>query len=144
MISWLLVLHILGVVLWVGGLLMASGTLMAQAEENSAEARQVLARLGRRWLRAMADPGALLAILAGIALITTNSHYYLHARWLELKMVFVLGLIGMHGMIGVRAKRFAEGRIQLTRNEARLMFALVIAIFISILIATLPGAVYLT
>ena len=144
MISWLLVAHILGFVLWVSGLLMACGTLMSHAEESSSEARLALARLERRWLRTMAYPGALLAILAGAALITTNSHYYFHAHWLALKMVFVLGLIGMHGMIGVRAKRFAEGRIQLTRSDARLMFVLVICIFLSILIATLPGAVYLT
>jgi putative membrane protein len=143
MISWLLVVHIVGVVLWVSGLLGAAGTLMLHTTETSGEARQALAHLERRWLRTMADPGALLTILAGIALIATNSHYFLHAHWLALKMAFVLGLIGMHGMIGVRTKRFAEGRIQLTRRDARLMFVMVIAIFLSILIATLPGAVYL-
>jgi putative membrane protein len=143
MISWLLVVHVLGFMLWVSGLLGAAGTLMLHAGETSGEARQALANLERRWLRTMADPGALLTILAGIALIATNPHYFLHAHWLALKMAFVLGLIGMHGMIGVRAKRFAEGRIQLTRRDARLMFVMVIAIFLSVLIATLPGAVYL-
>ncbi len=143
MISWFLVAHICGFVLWVSGLLGAAGTLMRHTEESSAEARQALAKLEKRWLRTMADPGALLAILAGIALISTNPHYYLHAHWLALKMIFVLGLLGMHGMIGVRAKRFAEGRIALAISDARFMFLLVIGIFISILIATLPGAVYL-
>ena len=143
MISWFLVVHVFGFVLWIVGLLGASATLMRHAAESSAEARLALANLERRWLRTMADPGALLAILAGIALISTNPHYYLHAHWLALKMIFVLGLLGMHGMIGVRAKRFAEGRSALAVRDARLMFLLVIGIFLSILIATLPGAVYL-
>jgi putative membrane protein len=143
MISWFLVAHVFGFVLWVSGLLGAAGMLMLHTGESSVDARHALANLERRWLRTMADPGALLTILAGIALISTNPHYYLHAHWLALKMIFVLGLLGMHGMIGVRAKRFAEGRSALAMRDARLLFVLVMGIFLSILIATLPGAVYM-
>jgi protoporphyrinogen IX oxidase len=140
----LLVAHVLGLVFWVGGLLVTSMALTRHTQEASAEARQALARLERIYLRGLADPGALLTLLAGIGLITTNSSYYLHAPWLHIKLTFVLILIGLHGIVAVRTKRFAAGRISLKRSEARLLVVATLLVFLSILIATLVGQVYLT
>jgi putative membrane protein len=140
----LLVVHITGLVLWVSGLLVTSMALTRHTQEVAAEAKQALARLERIFLRGLADPGALLTILAGISLIMTNPHYYLHAPWLHIKLTFVLLLIGLHGLVGVRAKRFAAGRIVLQRGEARLLVIVTLLLFLSIVIATLLGQVYLT
>jgi putative membrane protein len=140
----LLVVHVFGLVFWVSGLLVTSMALTRHTQEASAEARQALARLERIFLRGLADIGALLTIVAGISLITTNSSYYLTAPWLHMKLTFVALLIGLHGIVGVRAKRFGAGTIQLQRGEARLLVAAAILIFISILISTLVGQVYLT
>jgi len=140
----LLVGHVLGLVLWVSGLLVTSMTLTRHTQEASAEARQALARLERIFLRGLADPGALLTILAGASLIMTNSHYYLHAPWLHIKLTFVLLLIGLHGMVAMRTKAFGTGRIAMQRSEARLLVLATLFLFLSILIATLVGQVYLT
>jgi len=140
----LLVVHIFGLVFWISGLLVTSMALTRHTQEASPDARQALARLERIYLRGLADPGALLTILAGIGLITTNSSYYLHAPWLHIKLTFVLLLIGLHGMVAVRSKRFAAGRIALQRSEARLLVVATLLIFLSILVATLIGQVYLT
>ena len=67
MVPALLVVHILGLVFWVSGLLVTSMALTRQTQEELPEARQALARLERIFLRGLADPGALLTILAGIA-----------------------------------------------------------------------------
>jgi protoporphyrinogen IX oxidase len=139
----LLVVHVLGLVFWVGGLLVTSMSLTRHTQEVSPEARQALARLERIFLRGLADPGALLTILAGIGMIATNSSYYLHAPWLHLKLTFVALLIGLHGIVAVRTKRFGAGTIQLQRSEARLLVVATLLIFLSILIATLVGQVYL-
>lgn len=139
----LLVVHVLGVVFWVSGLLVTSMSLTRHTQEASSEARQALARLERIFLRGLADPGALLAILGGISLISTNSTYYLHAPWLHIKLTFVALLIGLHGVVAMRTKRFGAGRIQLQRGEARLLVVATLLIFLSILIATLVGPVYL-
>jgi putative membrane protein len=139
----LLVVHLFGVVFWVSGLLVTSMSLTRHTQEVSAEARQALARLERIFLRGLADPGALLAILGGIGLISTNSAYYLHAPWMHIKLTFVVMLIGLHGLVAVRTKRFGADRIQLQRSEARLLVALTLLIFLSILIATLVGQVFL-
>jgi putative membrane protein len=139
----LLVVHVLGLVFWVSGLLVTSMSLTRHTQEASPEARQALARLERIFLRGLADPGALLTILAGISMIATNSSYYLHAPWLHVKLTFVALLIGLHGVLAVRTKRFSAGTIQLQRSEARLLVVATLLIFLSILIATLVGQVYL-
>ncbi len=144
MVPALLVGHVLGLVFWVGGLLVTSMALTRHTQEASADARQALARLERIYLRGLADPGALLTLLAGIGLILTNSSYYLHAPWLHIKLTFVLILIGLHGMVAMRTKAFSTGRITMQRSEARLLVAATLFLFLSILIATLVGQVYLT
>lgn len=144
MVAWLLVFHIFGFTLWVSGLLMTTFVLLRHIRETAPETRASLAAVERLALRAMGDPGAFLAILAGIMLITTNSSYYLHARWLHIKFIFVLLQIALHVIVGTRSKAFASGRISLDRGYVRLLFIVIVLVFISILIATLPGEVLLT
>jgi protoporphyrinogen IX oxidase len=144
MVAWLLVVHIFGFTLWICGLLMTSLVLLRHIAATDSETRASLAGIEKLSLRGLADPGATLAILAGILLITTNSSYYLHARWLHIKFIFVLLLIAVHVIVGTRSKAFASGRITLDRGYVRLLSIVTVLIFISILIATLPGAVLLT
>jgi protoporphyrinogen IX oxidase len=139
MVAWLLVFHIFGFTLWISGLLMTTFILLRHIRETAPEARASLAVVERLGLRAMGDPGAFLAILAGIILITTNSSYYLHARWLHIKLIFVLLMIALHVIVATRSKAFASGRITLDRGYVRLLFIVIVLVFISILIATLPG-----
>jgi protoporphyrinogen IX oxidase len=143
-VSALLVLHIWGLVFWVSGLLVTSMALTRHTQETSPEAQQALARLERIFLRGLADPGALLTIVAGISLILTNSSYYLHAPWLHIKLTFVVLLIGLHGLVAVRTKRFGTGQIAMQRSEARWLVAATLLIFLSIVTVTLVGQVYLT
>jgi protoporphyrinogen IX oxidase len=144
MVAWLLVIHIFGFTLWISGLLMTTFVLLRHIRETAPEPRASLAAVERLGLRAMGDPGAFLAILAGILLITTNSSYYLHARWLHIKFIFVLLLIVLHVIVGTRSKAYASGRITLDRGYVRLLFIVIVLVFVSILIATLPGEVLLT
>jgi putative membrane protein len=143
-VPFLLVIHLFGWMFWVGGLLVTSMALTRHTQETSPEARQALARLERIYLRGLADPGALLTILAGVGLIMTMPSYFLHAPWLHLKLTFVLLLIGLHGFIAVRTKAFGAERIALQRRDARLLVVATLLLFLSILIATLIGQVYLT
>lgn len=144
MVPWLLVLHVFGFTLWISGLLMTSLVLLRHIGVADPQARSSLAGIEKLGLRGLADPGATLAILAGILLIMTNSPYYLHARWLHIKFIFVLLLIALHVIVGTRSKAFSSGRITLDRGYVRLLSIVIVLVFISILIATLPGEVLLT
>ncbi len=144
MIPVLLVGHILGFFLWVSGLLVTSMALTRHTQETESAAREALARLERIFMRGLADPGALLTIVMGVSLISTNPHYFLLAPWLHIKLTFVVFLIGLHGMLAVRTKRFASGQVAMQRSEARFMVIATLFLFLSILIVTLLGQVYLT
>jgi protoporphyrinogen IX oxidase len=144
MVAWLLVLHIFGFTLWISGLLTTSLVLLRHISETAPDARASLAGVEKVALRALADPGATLAILGGILLFFTNRPYYEHALWLHIKLVFVLLLIGLHVILSTRSKAYAAGRITLDRGYVRLLAIVAVLIFVSILIATLPGAVLLT
>lgn len=143
MVAWTLVLHIFGLVLWVGGLLATTIVMARHAGEQSPEARAALGKVQRSMLRGFADPGALLTLLAGIMLITTNRAYYLHARWLHIKLVFVLAMIVLHGITAMRSKKLASGQASLSSGQANFLFATILIVFILILICALPGAVFL-
>ncbi|PYU20012.1 MAG: hypothetical protein DMG30_22655 [Acidobacteria bacterium] len=144
MVAWLLVLHIFGFTLWISGLLITTLILLRHIAVSAPAARASLAGIEKLGLRTLADPGASLAILAGILLIVTNRSYFLHARWLHIKFIFVLLLIVLHVIVGTRSKAFASGRVALDRGYVRLLSILIVLVFISILIATLPGAVLLS
>lgn len=144
MVAWTLVVHIFGLMLWVSGLLVTTIALSRHAQETSSEGRAALARLEKIFLRGMADPGALLTILAGIVLISTNRNYYLHAGWLHIKLSLVVILIGLHGWIGTRSKALSSGRIKFEPSQARMLTLAVLVIFVLILIVTLPGEVFFT
>jgi len=144
MVAWFLVLHVFGFTMWISGLLMASFALTRHIGEKAPESRATLAGMERLALRALADPGAFLAITGGILLILTNSPYYLHAAWLHIKLLFVLLLIVLHVILGIRSKAYAAGRISMDRAYARLLTIVIVLLFISILVATLPGEVLLT
>jgi putative membrane protein len=144
MVAWTLAGHIFGFVLWMTGLLMASVVLIRYSQETSEEARRTLARMGRISLRGFADPGALLTLAAGLILVSTNRNYYLHAGWLHIKLVFVVVLIGMHVLVAIRNKALASGKGSISNSQAKILFLMVIVVFLLILIATLPGAVFLT
>lgn len=143
MVAWTLVVHIFGIVLWIGGLLTTTVLLSQHARETSPEARAALTRLEKKAMRAMADPGALLAILAGITLIFTNPSYYVQATWLHFKLTLVVVMIILHAFIGIEMKGQQKGTRAMTPGKAWFLFGGVLLVFLLILIATLPGEVYL-
>ena len=143
MVSWTLVVHIFGIVLWIGGLLMTTVLLSRHAQETSPEACSALTRLEKKSMRAMADPGALLTIVAGITLIFSNPSYYMHASWLHLKLTLVVGMIILHAFIGIEMKSVQKGVRTMTSGKAWLLFGGVLLVFLCILMITLPGEVYL-
>jgi putative membrane protein len=144
MVAWTLVAHVFGFVLWIAGLLATTVILAQHSQETSTEARRTLARIGRICMRGLADPGAFLTLLAGVILITTNRTYYLHARWLHIKLVFVAVLIVLHGLVAIRNKSMLSGGTNFPSTHAKILFVAILLVFLLILISTLPGEVFLT
>ncbi len=141
MVAWALVVHILGIVGWVGGLLVATLALAQYARETSADARAGLERFVRKILRSMVHPGAVLVILSGIVLVSTHPAYYLHAFWLRAKLALVVILIALY-MAALSRFRAVRRGAPIRRGDMVFLHVMIALVFLSILIAALPGEVY--
>jgi putative membrane protein len=142
MTSWMLLLHVLGIVMWVGGLLVTTQVLMQHAQEPSKEAWEALAGVEAMLRKGMSNPGAVLTVLSGAALIALNPSYYLHARWLHVKLAFVVLLLVLHWVTVARGKAFHAGQVALTRADWLRVHIFIAFCFLSILVCVLPLAVY--
>lgn len=137
LIEWALVFHILGIVFWMGSLLVVTHVLAYDAESPSVEVHQVLGRLERKLFKGIAHPGAIITIISGIILISSNPHYYLHAVWLHVKLFLVVILIVLDIITYIRAKAFHAGKIKLQRRECMGLHGGIALVFIVILIMVL-------
>lgn len=126
MTPWLLALHVLGMALWIGGLLGATAVLAQSAPAS------------RKLMRVLADPGAGLALLAGFWMLAADSRGYFSQAWFQTKMVVAVGLIALHGMIAVRAKRAAMSSESAAAPAWGLFFA-VLAAATAMVLLSLPG-----
>lgn len=134
--AWLLAPHLLGMVLWVGSLLVVTLVLAAHCQEAGAEARQVLSRVETKIFKGVAHPGAALMVLTGFVLVLTDSSY-LRAPWLHAKLLLVAFLVGFDLRIYFRAKSLQSGKIQMQRRECLILHSAVALAFLGILILVL-------
>lgn len=137
LIAWTLVFHILGIVFWLGSLLVVTHLLAYDAESESAEVHEILGRLEGKLFKGIAHPGAIITIVSGAILISTNPHYYLHAVWLHIKLFLVVILIVLDVITYIRARAFQAGRITLRRKECMALHGGIALVFIGILIMVL-------
>ncbi len=142
MIIWTVLFHVVGLVFWIGGLLVATALLGQHAEEDSGEGRAALARAEMKILNGMANPGAVITVITGILLVYGRTFYYLHSLWFEAKAILVLCLIVLHVITYVRARSFVAGQLVLTRKSWMILHGAISLVFFGILICVLPGRIY--
>jgi putative membrane protein len=132
-VAWVLVLHIIGFVFWMGGLLVATQVLAAHTRQSSAEVRQAMEGLERKLLTGVAHPGAAITVLAGVAVILLQPDY-LHRGWLHAKLFLVAILIGLDVAAYLRAKALQSGRVEVQRREFKILHGAISLIFLGIVI----------
>ncbi len=137
MTAWTLVFHLLGLVFWMGTLLVVTHLMAAHTQETSPEARDALARQEMKFLNRLAHPGAALTVITGIILILTNPSYYLHAAWLHAKLFLVAILLGLNLVVYLRAKAYKAGQISLRRAECMALHGGIALAFLGTLILVL-------
>jgi putative membrane protein len=101
-----LTVHLVGFALWIGSLFGMASTLAARNAESDSSVRMKIGVLARRHGRS-ADIGATLAIVGGLCLLAAAPGYYMHQPWMHAKLTLVLGVLGLHGFLRVKAKRAA-------------------------------------
>ena len=132
-VAWALVFHILGVVFWMGGLLVVTQVLAMHTQATAPEARDALTRLETKLLKGIVHPGAAITVLAGIIVVALQPDY-LHQNWLHAKLALVAILIALDLIVHFRAKAFHAGRIELQRRECKLLHGAISLVFLGILV----------
>jgi uncharacterized integral membrane protein (TIGR00701 family) len=105
----LLSLHLLGVVLWTGGLLNLTRILGYHARESPS------VRPRYSWLEGRLDflvtvPGALLTIGTGVAQAWFDgAAYFRVATWLQIKLALVAAVALLHLWVSRRHRKLARG-----------------------------------
>ncbi len=136
MVAWTLVFHILGLVFWLGSLLVVTHVLAMHTEETAAEGRAALSRLELKLFKGLAHPGAALMIISGIILVGQDPNS-LRQHWLHIKLALVLILIVLDLRVYLRMRAFQSGEIEMTRRECMLMHGAIALVFSGILIMVL-------
>ncbi len=133
MIAWTLVFHIIGLVFWLGSLLVVTHVLAIHTEETSPEARETLGRVESKLLRGLAHPGAGIMVITGAILILLERGV-LHQHWLQAKLALVLVLIALDLRVTFRARAFQQGKIEMTRGECMGLHGGIALVFTLILV----------
>ena len=136
MTAWTLVFHLIGLVFWVGSLLVVTHILALYTDEPSTEARTALGQLEVRLLQRLAHPGAALMVITGTLLIARHPHY-LHEPWLHAKLLLVIVLIALDLRVSFRAGELLAGSTRLRRAECAALHGVIALVFFSILILVL-------
>lgn len=136
MVAWTLVFHLIGLVFWVGSLLVVTHVLALHTEEASPEARAALGRLESKLLKSLAHPGAAIMVITGFILVAHDPNY-LRQFWLHAKLLLVVILVVLDLRLTFRARAFQEGKIELTRRECMALHGAIALVFVGILILAL-------
>ena len=131
-LSWLMAGHIIGILLWVGGLMSVYWIQRVQSHAPK-DARDQLTAM-QRSLALMTDLAATLAIATGVAMIVSPANMLTmpHMGWLHTKLALVvLAILPMHGMMRARVKKFSRGdNPAVPQWQWSLLLAAVVAIVI--------------
>ena len=130
---WLKALHVAAALAFVGGVLAVSVLLQALPTDGSGSAP--VARVVRRWDRAVTTPAMLLVWAFGLALALTG-HWFADL-WLQAKLVVVVVLSGIHGVQSGRLRRMAGGTVAKPLRSAPIILAGILAI--AVLAVVKPG-----
>lgn len=107
MYQWIKVVHVIGFLVWSGGLVACQALLRRQGKATG-EARTVLGEVARKFALAM-DIGAMTAIIAGLYLaVGFEFNAFKDGGWLHVKTTLVAVLLGVHGFSRVQVRKLRE------------------------------------
>jgi protoporphyrinogen IX oxidase len=136
---WLKALHIVAVIVWIGGMLLATVTITILSEmkaETDGLGRSAVLKTVRRWDHIVTSPAMLLVWTFGLTLTYLGGWF--SAPWLMIKLVVVLLLSGFHGLVSGTLQRLARtnGQVQpfiLKRAPAFITVGVLVAVILVVL-----------
>lgn len=116
-------LHIVGNLVWIGSILGVAAVITGQTGEP-----RVRGELGLRIYQRLSVPAFILSFVAGSVRLATDLHYFLvEHHWMHPKLLFAVAVIGIHHVIGGRAKKLARGTVQDAGPTATMAIVLLVS-----------------
>ena len=131
LISWAIVLHLFGVIIWIGNLLVIA-TMLSLATEEVGAARERLIVVSRRLFQIGCNLGALATVFFGIILILLDPTV-LMVGWLHTKLVLVLVLLYFHYRLYRRILNLENDPSGASAREFKMIHGIVSALLLAIL-----------
>lgn len=124
--KWTLAIHVVGVVLWTGGLFACLRMLAAHAAAGTGAAAAWIQ--AERRTAVFMDIGATIAILSGLYLTLASPKMPLTTGgWLHAKLTLVvLGMLGLHVFTRVKLRKFRNGDVRALPGFALPVFVVVV------------------
>jgi len=109
-LKWIRVIHLYGMLTWVGGLVGLSFILKQHAKAAEGAYADFI-ELEKGTAIAM-DIGATVTIACGLAMLFSISPSPLKGQgWMHAKLLLVVGLIGLHGFQRMRVGKYKRGTV---------------------------------
>lgn len=106
--SLLVWLHVTGNIVWIGAILAVGAILTSSVGDP-----KLRGELGLRVYQRLAVPAFVVSFVCGATRLAMNTSYYLvEHHWMHPKLAVALAVIGLHHVIGARAKKLARGTVQ--------------------------------
>ena len=103
-------LHVIAVISWMAGMLYLPRLFVYHATaQTGSEMSETFKVMEEKLMRVIMLPAAIVTWLCGLGMIAMNPGL-LHDGWLWVKIVFVVGLTGMHHAMAGWRRAFAEDR----------------------------------
>lgn len=120
-------LHIVGNLVWIGSILAVAATITGQSGDA-----KIRGELGLRIYKSLAVPAFVLSFVAGTVRLAMDTAYYLKEHhWMHGKLLFAVAVIGIHHVIGGRAKKLAQGTVQDAGPTATMAIVLLVSAIIA-------------
>ena len=132
--SFVLALHIFGVIFWLGGLLMVT-SLLARVPEEVGLPKERFLGAARGLFESTVNLGAAISIMLGLLLILLDPAVLQHG-WIEAKLLLVAILLFYHVRFYRRIKFLENNPSQSSSREFRVIHGMVSALLIAILVLT--------
>ena len=121
--------HVAANLVWIGSILSVALALVSRTGEGRAAA-QVAYELYRK----LSIPAFVVSFIAAVARLSLSPQlYFVETKYMHGKLLFAAIVIGLHHMIGARAKAVATGR----RSSPGPVSVMALLLFISSVAATL-------
>ncbi len=116
---WLKALHVIAVIAWMSGMFYLPRLFVYHCETTpGAPDYQRFCVMERRLLKLITTPAMIVVWIAGLVLVWLGG--WSDAGWLDVKLVLVLGLSGVHGVNVRFVREFANERNQRSARFFRL------------------------